>query len=216
MFATKPIALGIKAKDTFENLTVLGHAFCVGRFGKNGPDWMFVVQCKCGSIQAMRAKNLKSGNSTKCKACAHITHHGSKTRLYQCWADMMKRCYASEREDFGRYGAKGVTVCEEWHKFENFRDWALAHGYADHLTLDRFPDQEGNYEPGNCRWVTTKEQNNNQTTNRILTAFSESKTIAQWSEDPRCQVSYDCLRLRINRGISPEEAMTEPSKSKRN
>ncbi len=88
---------------------------------------------------------------------------------------MISRCENPNEPSFKKYGAKGVSVCPEWRgSFEAFRDWALANGYRDDLTIDRFPDNAGNYEPGNCRWATYSEQNRNQSRNRSVFYQGES------------------------------------------
>lgn len=99
-------------------------------------------------------------------------------------------------------------MCPEWHDFAVFREWALANGYADGLSIDRFPNNDGNYEPGNCRWATPAQQNRNTRVNRMLTAFGETKCITDWAADPRCRVTLRGLNLRLARGVSVESAIT--------
>lgn len=85
-------------------------------------------------------------------------HGGKNTRLYRIWSSMKARCFNPRRKDYSRYGAKGVTVCDEWKaSFVAFRDWALANGYSDNLTLDRAKSHVG-YCPDNCRWVSSQQQ----------------------------------------------------------
>ena len=78
-------------------------------------------------------------------------------KLYGVWRSMKNRCTNPNNKDFPDYGARGISVCSEWHSFPRFQAWALANGYAEGLTLDR-TDNDGSYEPANCRWVTRKEQ----------------------------------------------------------
>lgn len=92
------------------------------------------------------------------------THGSEPWRLYRCWDAMLYRC---RHERFARYAGRGITVCKAWHSFERFRDWALAHGYRDDLKLDRI-DNDGNYTPRNCRWVTDKESARNTKNNRAV------------------------------------------------
>ncbi len=106
-------------------------------------------------------KNVKNGRSTKCRSCATKiikTKHGQcKTRLYTIWSNMEQRCNNPKTTNFNIWGGRGISVCLEWREFVPFRDWALANGYKFHLSIDRI-NNDGNYEPSNCRWVTYSVQ----------------------------------------------------------
>ena len=88
----------------------------------------------------------------------------------------------------------------------------MVNGYAAELTIER-EDNDKDYEPGNCRWATLAEQANNQRRSRLLTSWGETKTFAQWLKDPRCLASRGALQYRLSKGMSPEEALTQPPKS---
>ncbi len=90
-------------------------------------------------------------------------HGQSKTRLYQKWANMKKRCFNKNEWGYKYYGARGITVCEEWMSYEPFRDWALKKGYKDGLSLER-KNNDKNYEPSNCCWIPFSEQAKNRST----------------------------------------------------
>lgn len=88
-------------------------------------------------------------------------HGMRKSRLYNIWCAMRYRCKSPKCSGYHNYGGRGITVCSEWQKFIPFMEWALEHGYRDDLTIDRI-DNDGNYEPSNCKWSTVKQQNNNK------------------------------------------------------
>jgi hypothetical protein len=139
-------------------------------------------------------------------------HGQSKTRLYYVWHSMKNRCLNKNNSRFLYYGGRGVTICEEWLNFVVFNVWAINNGYKDGLEIDRI-DNDSDYCPSNSRWVTRKTQMNNYGNNRILDAFGEKKTMSEWSEDSRCEVCYNTLCSRINRGkITHEKAITSPAR----
>lgn len=112
--------------------------------------------CDCGGERTTVIYLLKKGAVKSC-GCLFRKHGGYGTRLYQIWRDMLKRCYNAKCKCFKWYGEKGITVCEEWRtEYANFRDWAIANGYADGLTIDRINPSK-NYEPLNCQWITLSD-----------------------------------------------------------
>lgn len=125
--------------------------------------------CDCGNLIEAEAYNLTTGHTQSCGCLqkeraseSNSTHRMRNTRLYRIWSSMHTRCYRPSYHAFADYGGRGIAICDEWlHSFENFRDWALSHGYSDDLSIDRI-DVDGNYEPGNCRWATWSEQNRNK------------------------------------------------------
>lgn len=174
----------------------------------------WICRCDCGNEATVQSCHLRSGATKSC-GCLHMENaykttwekHGDyKTRLYHIWIAMKGRCFNKKNK---RYGGRGITVCPEWSEsFEAFRDWALANGYRDNLTLDR-KDNDGNYEPSNCRWATQKEQQNNRSNNIMLTYNEKTQTITQWAEE--LGMNIEMLYGRINKlGWSAERALSEP------
>lgn len=171
-------------------------------------DKVVQYRCECGTIKYAGKFDIVSGKIISCgcvktkRITAQSTRHGKarknqRTRLYQTWQDMKKRCYIPSTTGYKNYGGRGISVCDEWRNdFTAFESWSIDHGYTDVLAIDRI-DVNGNYEPTNCRYVTQKENNRNRTSNHNLTAFGETKSVIMWSEDKRCQVNFDTLYQRI-------------------
>lgn len=118
-------------------------------------------------------------------------------KLYFVWQGMKQRCERATHPKYRLYGGRGIKVCDAWHCFRTFRDWALANGYAEGLTLDRI-NTNGDYEPKNCRWATIEQQANNKRTNHWVMIDGVIKTFAQWQ---RCLgICRDTMRKRVRRG----------------
>lgn len=133
----------------------------------------WLCRCDCGNLVKTSANKLKTGHTRSCGCLkkefsigdATRTHGMRHTRLYNVYASMKQRCYDSNRENYKYYGAKGVTVCDEWlgeHGFEHFYEWAMSAGFDPdkpwtEMSIDRI-DPYGNYCPENCRWTDSKTQ----------------------------------------------------------
>lgn len=179
---------------------------------------MWRCRCDCGNEIETRANALKTGNTQSCGCrkiemlLARSTKHGGRQtehteRLYGIWKSMVSRCRKGPR-----YSGRGIKVCEEWRDYANFRDWAYRTGYDEtapkgECTIDRI-DNNGNYEPSNCRWVDMKTQANNTSKNRYIEYEGERRTAAQWAD--RIGITPDALCFRLNRGWTVEEALTYP------
>jgi len=124
-----------------------------------------LVLCECGSEKVVRWDNLKSGKTTSCGCYFREskTRHGMDWHpLSSVWRAMRSRCYSKGSQDYRNYGARGITVCNEWRdNLAGFIKWSEANGYRKGLSIDRV-NNDGPYSPGNCRWVTSQVQNNNQ------------------------------------------------------
>lgn len=122
----------------------------------------------------------------------------SDLRLYHSWKHMKQRCYNNNDRDYKDYGARGITVCDEWkNDFMSFYDWAINNGYDDTLTIDRI-DVNGNYEPNNCQWATRKQQSRNRRNIKQYTINGETHCLSEWCE--LLNINFDMVRARLYRG----------------
>ncbi len=128
---------------------------------------------------------------------------------------MRRRCTQPQDQAYPRYGGRGIKVCPEWMTYAPFLKWALANGYEPHLTLERI-NNDGDYEPGNCRWATRKEQALNTSCSLPpLTIFGETKAVDEWASDTRNVVSRLAFRRRLQLGWEPQRALTAPKDTRR-
>lgn len=164
----------------------------------------WLCECDCGNKTVVTRGDLTSGNTTSC-GCYQIecirersTRHGmSRTPLYKVWRDMRTRCENEHSTAYHRYGGRDIMVCDEWEEFENFHHWAMDNGYERGLTIDRI-NNDDNYSPTNCRWVTMSIQGNNRSSNHIVEYKGIKHNIMEWSKI--FGVNYNTLRQRILRG----------------
>lgn len=160
-------------------------------------------QCDCGNVKIIQGNHLRQGTTKSCgclekenlyKIAHQKTHGETKTRLYQIWSGIKQRCNNINSPDYYRYGGRGITICEEWLKYEPFRDWAVNNGYSENLSIDRIDNNKG-YNPENCRWITMFEQAGNRRNNHIISYNGEEKTIAEFARE--YNIPYATLRARL-------------------
>lgn len=178
---------------------------------------MMICKCDCGNEKVVSIESLRSGHTISCgcyrekrRVEANITHGLRHSRLYDTYQHMKGRCYNPNDKRYYRYGARGIKICDEWmgeNGFITFYNWAMANGYDDSLTIDRI-DNNGNYEPSNCRWATYKEQENNMSRNVYYECNGESHTVSEWSDITG--IDKNRIYSRIKSGWSIEDAITKP------
>ena len=132
------------------------------------------------------------------------THGMSDTRLYRIYKHILNRCNNKNDNRYDRYGARGITICEEWKDFNHFAEWALANGYNDKLSIDRINVNMG-YSPDNCRWADAHQQSNNKSNNKLYTYNSATHTIAEWAT--LYNIPYKRLWKRLKCGWDMERAL---------
>lgn len=176
--------------------------------GRRGAYWR--CRCDCGIERVIHGAALRNGTSRSCGCGMRIkntTHGLFGTPTYRTWNSMLTRCENSNHNSFAAYGAKGVTVCGRWHTFANFL--ADMGERPAGTTLDRYPDKDGNYEPGNCRWATAREQQSNKRGTVRYSFGGALLTLPEIAE--RADIKYWKLRQRVRKfGWSVERAATTP------
>lgn len=169
--------------------------------------------CDCGETRATTQSHLKNGQVTSC-GCGtgnpesnYIKHK----REYGVWASMKQRCLNPDSDNYHKYGGRGITVCERWLDFRNFL--ADMGPRPDGMTIDRI-ENNGNYEPGNCRWATPTEQAFNTRRNRSITYNGITRSLTQWAE--LYGIKFGTLWQRLEKGWPMDIALTrapQPGKS---
>lgn len=179
--------------------------------------WRCECDCEDHNIVIVPGSYLRTKKNISCGCQAINKVDGeSKSKIYVVYKDMVQRCTNKNEPAYKDYGARGITVCKDWMPrlvdgrnvgYFNFKDWALANGYVEGLSLDREDNSKG-YSPDNCRFVTMKVQNNNRRSNRLIEYKGETKTSTEWAE--YFGIHPVTFRNRLDRGMSVEEAIETP------
>lgn len=163
----------------------------------------WVVRCNCGTVRTVRSNALTSCGTTSC-GCLHKNPH-YKTPAYNSWAAMIQRCTKENHPKYQSYGARGITVCERWMTFANFIEDMGSQPSG--LTLDR-RDNDGNYEPTNCRWATRKEQQNNRRNTVFVETSKGTLPIADVAREAGMTIKG--IQGRIKRGWAGDAILLPP------
>lgn len=205
----------------FGRLVVIGTG--EKRLKKSGfYDDTWICKCDCGNIKTILGNSLRYGNTKSCgclgkergeenlriaRETIFTKHNQFGTRLYNIWSKMNSRCYCKSATQYPNYGERGIKVCDEWRKFIPFYEWSMKNGYRDDLSIDRI-DNDGDYCPENCRWVTWKQQANNRRNTRYLTYNGKTMCVKDWEIETG--INSVIIKHRIDRqGWSVERALTE-------
>jgi len=196
----------------FGRLTVKSLVEKTKKYGKNWETYLCV--CECGNEKIVSRNNLFSKNVNSCgclqreavRAIGHknLKHGKVPKKLYRVWEGMHERCRDIKNVSYPRYGGRGITVCPEWNDYIEFRDWALKNGYKEGVSIDRI-DNNGNYEPSNCRWVELSVQSQNKRSNRHITINGETLTHSEWEK--KLGLTRGVIYSRIYAGWTEEAAV---------
>jgi len=176
---------------------------------KNGHTRLRCV-CECGNEIIVFTSNLKKHKYPSCNECrepARKKHGMSGTRLFNIWVNMRQRCMNPKSSSHKSYYDKGITICDEWMNFDNFKNWSFANGYREDLSIDRI-DSNKCYCPENCRWADIVTQNNNTSRIHFLIYKGVKKSVRQWAIFTG--INYHTLMSRLNSGWSIEDAIEKP------
>lgn len=136
-----------------------------------------LCKCECGNIRTVFYANIKKGLSKSCgcyksevtiirnKTVKRIKHGKKHHPIYAAWLNLRSRCNYKKHKSFHRYGGRGIKLCEGWEEFIHFYNWSITHGWKEHLTIDRI-DNDGNYCPENCQWITKSENSHKKRSKR--------------------------------------------------
>lgn len=204
----------------FSRLTVTAYA---GRIGESHAFW---CECDCGKEIATRGYNLTGGYTQSCgclwedRARDTKTTHGlSKSPEAAILNGMKMRCHNPNVKSFPRYGGRGISVCDRWRfgdgdksAVECFLEDMGPRPTPNH-SIDRYPDQDGNYEPGNCRWATASQQEENKPSTRMITFQGRTQTVHAWARETGIPIKQ--IVKRLHRDWSVERALTQPLRGRK-
>lgn len=210
------------AGKRFERLTVVRRApLYIDNQGH--PRIRYICRCDCGNEVIVFGRNLRKGNTKSC-GCLHkdglrkrATTHGharpgQRTRTYTTWQGILQRCTNPNYHKYPTYGGRGIRVCDQWqgeHGYENFlRDMGEA---PEGMSIER-ENNNGNYEPGNCRWATRAEQARNQRSNIRIEFRGRSMILVDWANE--IGITYGALKYRL-KNWPIEKALTHPAREAR-
>lgn len=196
--------------QVFGMLTVIAYAGRRNFPSERQSQWL--CRCKCGKYTVVTTSNLKYRNSPSCRHHAHYVRHGhavagKASPEYDAYQHMKSRCYNPRISSYPHYGGRGICVCARWlESFENFIA-DMGPKPDPSYSLDRI-DNNGNYQPGNCRWTSRIEQAQNRRRSNLLTFDGETLPMTVWAR--KIGIEHSSLRERLAKGMSVAEALTTP------
>lgn len=206
--------LTILGGESYGRLTIVSEAERLISGGQSKRQ--FLCRCECGNTVTAQLTHLRTGHTVSC-GChrknqlgeSRRTHGKAGSRTYRIWSDMNSRCYTPSSTGYKFYGGRGIRVCRRWKK--SFLAFVADMGECpEGMTIDRYPDQNGDYKPSNCRWATMAQQQRNRRSNRLITHDGRTQCLAAWAEETGLPKST--IRNRLLLGWTVERTMTTPRK----
>lgn len=215
--------MGYGIGDKFGSLEIVGFYEEKSKSGRLRR--MVSCVCDCGKQHNCEKYNLGTGNTRHCGDCSSLkkakhktTHRHSasstekgslEAKCYYTWQGIKRRTLTTYDAAYRRYGGRGIGVCDEWaNSYEAFLSDMGLPPTMEHQ-IDR-TDNNGNYEPSNCLWVTRKQNANNKSNNRAVTAFGKTQNLAEWARE--VGIKRETIARRLNAGATPEDALNKKMK----
>jgi len=186
--------------NVYDRLTVIEFA------DSDGTGLRWLCRCECGKTTIVRGSSLRNGHTVSC-GCKSASENGlSTTPEHRIWRAMHNRCYNTNHTHYQYYGGRGIAICDRWREsFAAFLEDMGPKPFPE-ATIDRFPDNDGNYEPGNCKWSTRKEQSQNTRTTKMLTYNGVTLCQSDWAR--KLGITYQTLNWRIKQGWPLEKVFS--------
>lgn len=208
MSTSNPTPLPKRVKD--ESGNAYGKLTVMAFNGVRGRNARWLCRCECGNTAIVAGTDLRRKSTASCGCLSARAGRATvcgKSPEYTSWQEMKARCYNPKKLLYHRYGGRGITVCKRWlDSFVHFLEDMGPKPFPE-ATNERI-DNDGNYEPGNCKWATRMEQSHNSSRVRLLTYNDETMCIAEWSR--RLGIHPATLSYRLNHGWPLEKALTTP------
>ena len=176
----------------------------------------FICKCDCGKCLDVRVANIVNNSQKSCGCYKYNFKNGySHSRLYPIWKELNARCYNPKNKRYKVYGEKNIKVCDEWkNDFMTFRKWAYENGYDENAprgvcTLDRI-DNDGDYKPSNCRWVSYSRQQRNTNKTYMFEYKGIKKPLIDWAEE--FNLPYNTIKWRFENWGNVDKVLTMPIK----
>ena len=200
----KRVFAKVEVGEKYNRLTII----------ENLENAMVKCKCDCGNVIVSRRNSVKNGITSSC-GCYHRetvgkinrTHGMTNHKLYKTWRNMKSRCSNPNATKYSIYGGRGIKVCDEWNNnYMAFYNWSINNGWKPELSIDRI-NENGNYEPTNCRWADAVTQNNNLRSNHNVTYNGRTQSVYAWAKE--LGINKKTLSERIRRGWPIERAFNE-------